>query len=205
MTADQILAEHRAARTTKDGYRAERMTNVNGYHEEMSGWLMDESDQRARAIDAEIGRVARACAQIAQAHGDYNIAAVPMSQRCRVAIENDERSFQFRVGELKAKMSAEAQHTERATARLAKLYYAYLYDAHDVTDAVQASAVRALRQADDAGRAWKWARSTKALARAYRALGATPPAGATGYDWHRGAHPLQVAMRQLAATVEAEP
>lgn len=99
--------------------------------------------------------------------------------------------------------SADTDATERATASLAKLYYAYLYDAHDVTDAVQASAVRALRQADAAGRAWT--RSTKALARAYLALGATPPAGATGYDWHRGAHPLQVAMRQLAATVEAEP
>jgi len=90
---------------------------------------------------------------------------------------------------------------QTATERLAKLYYAYLYDAHDVSDPVQVQAVRALRQADDAGRAWKWGRAETALARAYRALGARPPAGATGYDWHRGQHPLQVAMRrQLAAT-----
>lgn len=80
---------------------AERHTNVNGSHEETSGWLTVESDQRDwtydAALDAEISRVARACAQTAQQHGDYNLDAVPMSQRCRVAIKDDERSFQLRV------------------------------------------------------------------------------------------------------------
>lgn len=45
-----------------------------------------------------------------------------------------------------------------------------------------------------AGCAWRWDDAARALAAAYRMLGAEPyaPGGAgAGYAWHRGEHPIQ--------------
>ena len=56
----------------------------------------------------------------------------------------------------------------------------------------ESTAGRALHDALDAGRRWRWDEAADALTRAYRALGAEPPPDG-GYAWHTGTHPIQLA------------
>lgn len=55
-------------------------------------------------------------------------------------------------------------------------------------------AAMAIREAEACGREWDWSGAQASIGRAYRLLGAEPP-NATGYDWHCGAHPIQLAAQ----------
>ena len=48
---------------------------------------------------------------------------------------------------------------------------------------------RLLRQAEQAAREWEWAKAERFLDRAYHLAGAENPG--SGYDFHRGVHPIQ--------------
>jgi len=63
-------------------------------------------------------------------------------------------------------------------------------------DQVEA-AERAIMAAIRHGRDWSWHAAELALARAYSALGSVPPEGGTGYAWHCGQHPIQIALREV--------
>ena len=45
------------------------------------------------------------------------------------------------------------------------------------------------------GEAWNWGQAEKNLRAAYRCLGAEPVG--TGYDWHCGRHPIQIAAKNI--------
>lgn len=65
---------------------------------------------------------------------------------------------------------------------------------HGMTWARVDQAADAVAQACGYGRNWHWDEAYTALRRAYGLLGAEYPAqNASGYDWHLGRHPVQVA------------
>jgi hypothetical protein len=62
----------------------------------------------------------------------------------------------------------------------------------DIRSDREYSAASCLDAACRHGRAGNWSQAKVALDAAYHALGAWPSPG-TGYDWHCGSHPIQVA------------
>lgn len=77
--------------------------------------------------------------------------------------------------------------TDQATERLAEIEVLGDEDWNSLTE-------RALQAAVRAGKDWRWDDAERWIARAYRLLGAEPPAGHGGYAWHCGAHPLSLAI-----------
>jgi len=78
--------------------------------------------------------------------------------------------------------------TAQATVRLG-----YILDhGGDLWDEAESRADGNLRVARAHGKASNWSKAKAALDHAYRALGAEPDP-ATGYDWHCGSHPVQIA------------
>ena len=77
-----------------------------------------------------------------------------------------------------------------ATAVLAELYVTGY-----AVGTAERSALKHLYWAAGNGREWEWSAAERELDSAYRALGAWNPA--TGYAWHCGLHPIQIAADEL--------
>lgn len=88
--------------------------------------------------------------------------------------------------------------TDAATTRLARIYVGG--DDDQPGSRVEA----ALGAARRAGQDWRWDAAEAAIARAYRLLGAEPPA-ARGYDWHCGEHPLARAIHAERQRIYGRP
>lgn len=84
-------------------------------------------------------------------------------------------------------------NTEKATLILADWLNTGTIDISSMTtcDEVYGLMAAAVNQ----GREWNWSAAEKHLHNAYRVLGAEPVG--TGYQWHCGQHPIQIAAKEL--------